>query len=214
MTAFPGLRGCDINLCMDILRRSIVALLLAIASATPALAADPFVTVRPATGSTNSAWWILDMESRATGAMVAGVTLVQINAALGRREAHWCAADALSASSFSSPDPAVRAEIAQYLGGPDIFRATTRMTGVPVLALVGNYRSCQGRTSPFLLLVDLGRAVPRIAYVRTFADWTPFIALRAEGNRLIVSSCLECDHAEILSCNRRTRRFSWRSAGL
>jgi len=49
---------------------------------------------------------------------------------------------------------------------------------------------------------------------RTFADWTPFIVLHADRDRLIVSSCLECDHAEILTYNRRTRRFAWRSEGL
>jgi len=198
------------------LLRSLAALLLTLGSATPAFAADPFVTVRPPSeGSANRAFWILDMESRPTGRMMTGLTLDQINAALPRTGARWCAADAFTASSFSSPDAAVRAEIQRYLAGPDgnIFRAETRMTGLPLLALVGNVRTCAGATAPFLLLVDHRAHVPRVVYVRTFADWTPFIALRADGNRLIVSSCLECDHAEILSYNRRTRRFSWRSDG-
>lgn len=198
-------------------RRSIALLLLAAFAAAPAAASDPFVTIGTTREGGNRAFWIREMQSRPTGTSVAGLTLARINAALGRRDARWCAADALSADSFIASDPAVRAEIAQYLTGPDnnnLFSATTRMTGVPLLAVVGNYRSCAGATAPFLLLVDQNRPVPRIVYVRAFPDWTPFIAMRAVGNRLIVSSCLECDHAEILSYNRRTRRFVWRSAGL
>ncbi|HYD12987.1 MAG TPA: hypothetical protein VEC11_09080 [Allosphingosinicella sp.] len=201
---------------MALLRRSIAALLLAGLAAAPALAADPFVTVKPpAEGPANSAFWILDMESRPDGSSVAGLPLAQLNNAQGRAGPRWCAADPLTAASFASTDPAVSAEIRQYLGGPDgnIFRATTRMTGAPVLALVGNYRTCNGEAAPFLLLVDQSQRRPRVVYIRSFPDWTPFIALRADGNRLVVSSCLECDHAEILSYNRRTRRFSWRSAG-
>ena len=87
------------------------------------------------------------------------------------------------------------------------------MTGLPAIGVVGNARTCAGRVVPFLLLVDHRAHVSRILYVRTFADWTPFITLQADGNRLIVSSCLECDHADILTYNRRTRRFSWHSAG-
>ena len=41
-------------------------------------------------------------------------------------------------------------------------------------------RTCSGATVPFLLLVDHRAHVPRILYVRSFAEWTPFIALRAE----------------------------------
>jgi hypothetical protein len=200
---------------MGLIRRSLAILLLALA-ATPAVAADPFVTVRPPSdGPANSAFWILDMESRPTGRLVAGLTLEQINGALPRTEPRWCAADALTANSFYSADSAVRAEISRYLTGPDgnIFRTETRITGLPALALVGNARTCAGATVPFLLVVDHRAHVPRVLYVRSFADWTPFIALRADGARLIVGSCLECDHAEILSYNRRTRRFSWRSAG-
>ena len=200
---------------MGLIRRSLAILLLALA-ATPALAADPFVTVRPPSeGPAYSAFWILDMESRPTGSLAAGLTLDQLNAALPRSEARWCAVDPFTANSFYSPDAAMRAEIRQYLAGPDgnIFRTETRITGLPALALVGNARTCAGATVPFLLLVDHRAHVPRVIYVRSFADWTPFIALRADGNRLIVGSCLECDHAEILSYNRRTRRFSWRSAG-
>ena len=192
--------------------RSLILLLLACA-ATPAAARDPFVIVRPDPNGGLSAFWILPMESRPTGRLVAGLSLDRINAALPRAEPRWCAAEALSRSSFTSSDRAVRTEIGQYLGGPDgnIFRATTRMTGVPVLALVGNARTCTGRVAPFLLLVDQNRPVPRIVYVRSFADWTPFIALQAEANGLVLSSCLECDHGEVLSYNRRTRRFTWRS---
>lgn len=202
---------------MGTLRRLIVAFLLVFAAATPALAADPFITVKPARdGSTNSAFWIMDMESRPTGTMVAGLNLDRINLALGRGQNTWCAADALSPASFVSSDPAVRAEIARYLRGPDgnLFRATTRMTGVPLTAIVGNYRSCFDQVAPFLMLVDQNRPVPRVVYVHMFTDWTPFIALRADRNRLIVSSCLECDHAIVLSWNPRTRRFALRSEGL
>lgn len=201
---------------MGLIRRSIAVLLPALLAAAPVLAADPFVTVKQPPGEPgNSAFWILEMESRPTGAWVAGLPIVQLNAAPGRGSAPWCTADALSAASFSATAPEVQAEIRRYLGGPEgnIFRATTRMTGVPLLALVGNYRTCSGEAAPFLLLVDQNRRRPRVVYLRTFADWTPFIALRQDGNRLIVSSCLECDHAEILSYNRRTGRFSWRSAG-
>ena len=196
--------------------RRLTTLLLLALTAAPAAASDPFVTIRTTRDGGNSAFWIREMQSRPTGAAVAALTLAQINAALGRRDARWCAADALTSESFASSDPAVRAEIAQYLTGPDnnIFSATTSMTGLPLLAVVGNYRSCTGATAPFLLLVDQNRPMPRLVYVRSFADWTPFITVRAAGNRLIVSSCLECDHAEILSYNRRTRRFAWRSAGL
>lgn len=195
-------------------RRLFPVLLLLVLAATPATAADPFVTVKPVAG--NVAFWIMEMESRPTGGLVAGLTLNQLNAALPRAEARWCAADALTANSFASTHPAVRAEIRQYLAGPDgdFFRTTTGMTGRPLLALVGNYRSCAGAVAPFLLLVDNRAHVPRIVYVRTFPDWTPFIAMRADDNRLIVSSCLECDHAEVLTYNRRTRRFAWRSEGL
>jgi hypothetical protein len=200
---------------MTLVRKLVVFVLLAGLAASPAAASDPFVTVTPSLeGSANRAFWILEMQSRPTGTSVAGLTLAQINAALGRRDARWCAADAFTAASFSSPDPAVRAEIDDYLrGAGDIFRATTTMTGVPVLAVVGNYRSCAGVTAPFLLLVDQNGQVPRIVFVRLFTDWTPFIALRRNGNTLVVGSCLECDHAEILSWNRRTRRFSWRAEG-
>ena len=198
---------------MGLLRRSLALLLLA--AATPAPAADPFVTVRVPPGAAgNEAFWIREMESRPSGELLAGLELARINGALARTEARWCAAEAFTAQSFTSPDPAIRAEIREYLAGPDgnVFRAETRMTGVPALAVVGNARTCAGRVVPFLLLVDQGAHVPRILYVRSFPDWMPFIALRADGNRLIVSSCLECDHAEILSYNRRTRHFSWRSA--
>lgn len=200
---------------MGLLRCLTAFLLPLVLAATPAAASDPFITVTPDPESGNSAFWILRMESRPVGTSIAGLTLAQINAALGPAEARWCAADALTASSFSSPSAMTAAEIEVHFAAdaPDIFRATTRMTGVPVLALVGNFRSCAGGTAPFLLLVDQnGRA--RVVYVRAFADWTPFIALHADGNRLVVSSCLECDHAEILSYNRRTRRFAWRSEGL
>jgi hypothetical protein len=201
---------------MGLLRSLTLLLLPFVLAATPAKASDPFITVTPDPGSGNSAFWIMSMESRPTGTSVAGLTLAQINAALGRTDARWCAADALTAASFSSPSSITAAEIEMYLsaGAPDIFRATTRMTGVPVLALVGNFRSCAGGTAPFLLLVDQNGRAPRLVYVRAFADWTPFIAVRADGNRLVVSSCLECDHAEVLSYNRRTRRFLWRSEGL
>lgn len=200
---------------MGLLRNALAAF-LAIAAASPAKAADPFITVRPARdGGTNSAFWIMEMESRPTGTTVAGLSLDQINLSLGRGQNIWCAADVLSASSFTSSDPAVRAEIAQYLAGPDanLFRATTRMTGVPLTAVVGNYRSCFDQVAPFLMLVDQHRPVPRVVYVHMFADWTPFITLRADRNRLILSSCLECDHAVILSWNPRTRRFALRSGG-
>ena len=201
---------------MGLLRRLIAIVLLAALAAAPAAASDPFVTISTTREGGNSAFWIREMQSRPTGTSVYGLTLAQINAALGRGDARWCAADALTADSFISSDPAVRAEIAQYLTGPDnnLFSATTRMTGVPLLAVVGNYRSCAGATAPFILLVDQNRPVPRVVFVRMFTDWTPFIAMRADGNRLVFSSCLECDHAEILSYNRRTRRFSWRSEGL
>ena len=194
--------------------RSLIALLLFACAATPAAASDPFVTVRADGG--NSAFWIMPMESRPTAGLVAGFTLDRINAALPRTEARWCAAEALTRNSFASSDPAVRAEIGQYLGGPegDPFQTTTVMTGRRLVALVGNARTCAGRVAPFLLLFDNRAHVPRIAYVRTFADWTPFIVLHAGPNRLIVSSCLECDHAEVLTYSRRTRRFTWRSEGL
>jgi hypothetical protein len=199
---------------MGLLRRSLALLLLV--AATPAAAADPFVTVKPpAEGPANSAFWILEMESRPRVSSVAGVELDRINAALPQAEPRWCAAEAFTADSFTSVDAAIRAEIRQYLAGPDgnVFETETRITGRPAIAVVGNARTCAGRVVPFLLLVDHLAQVSRVLYVRTFTDWTPFITLRADGNRLIVSSCLECDHAEILSYNRRTRRFSWRSAG-
>lgn len=201
---------------MNLLRR-IAPLLFAVGAAAPALAADPFVMVKPTPdGSTNVAFWILELESRPTGTTVAGLTLDQINEALEAGEAPWCAADVLTPGSFTSSSPEIRAEIREYLSGSygNAFRATTNMTGRPLLAVVGNARTCQGRVVPFLLLVDTGTSVPRVFHSRTFDDWTPFIALRADGNRLVVSSCLECDHAEVLSYNRRTRRFSWRSEGL
>lgn len=195
---------------MGLLRRLIALLLLA--GATPAVANDPFVTVRADGG--NSAFWIMPMESRPSGGLVAGFTLARINAALPRTEARWCAAEPFSAESFTSSDPALRAEIRQYLAGPggNLFQTTTAMTGRRLVAFVGNARTCAGRVAPFLLLVDNRAHVPRISYVRSFADWTPFITVHADGDRLIVSSCLECDHGEILSYNRRTRRFTWRSA--
>ncbi len=196
---------------MDILRRSIAALLLL--AAAPAAAADPFVTVTPSGEDTSLAWWLLDMNSRPTGTTVAGVTLARINAALPAAEPRWCAAEVLTPASFTSPDPAVRAEIAQYVSGRDgaRFSATTRMTGVPVTALVGNFRACgEGGVGPFVLLVQRDAAGARVVHAHGFFGWTPFIALRAEGDRLIVSSCLECDSAEILSYNRRTGGFHWR----
>jgi hypothetical protein len=199
------------------LRRSLTALLLPfVLAATPAAASDPFITVTPDPAGGNSAFWILPMESRPTGTSVAGLTLAQINAALGPTEARWCAADELTPASFASSDPGIRAEISEYLQGPEApaFRAPTRINGAPLLAVVGNYRSCAGAAAPFVLLVDQRGPAPRLAYVRPLTDWTPFIAMRVDGNRLIFSSCLECDHAEILSYNRRTRRFVWRSAGL
>ncbi len=194
-------------------RRLTAFLLPLVLAATPVAASDPFITVTPDPGSGNSAFWIMRMESRPTGTSVAGLTLAQINAALGRSDARWCAAEALTPRSFTSPAPAIQTEISEYLSGDggNIFRGTTNLTGRPALAIVGNYRSCAGRTAPFLLLVDQRAPVPRVLYVRMFPDWMPFIALRADGHRLIVSSCLECDHAEILSWNRRTRRFAWRS---
>ena len=193
--------------------RSLLALLL-LAGATPAAASDPFVTVRPDPNGGLSAFWILPMDSRPTGGLVAMVSLDQINAALPRTEGRWCAAEPFSGESFTSPDPAVRAEIRQYLAGSggNLFQTTTGMTGRPLVAFVGNARTCAGRVAPFLLLVDNRAHVPRIIYVRTFADWTPFITVQADGDQLIVSSCLECDHGEVLSYNRRTRRFTWRSA--
>lgn len=201
---------------MGLIRRSLALLLPALLAATPAAASDPFVTVKPpAEGGTPGAFWILEMESRPTGSSVAGLSVAQINAALPRGEPGWCAADALTPNSFSSSSTAMNLSIfADLMEAGDVFRTDTRITGLPALALVGNARTCAGATVPFLLLVDHRAQVPRILYVRSFADWTPFIALRADGNRLIVSSCLECDHAEILSYNRRTRRFVWRSAGL
>ena len=201
---------------MGILRRSIIAFLLVFAAAAPARAADPFITVLTARDGGASAFWIRPMDSRPTGTMVAGLTLDQINLSLGRGQRIWCAADGLSASSFASSDPAVRAEIARYLAGPDgnLFRATTRMTGVTLTALVGNYRSSFDEVAPFLLLVDQNGPVPRVVYVHMFTDWTPFITLRTDRSRLIVSACLECDHAVVLSWNPRTRRFALRSGGL
>ena len=199
---------------MGLIHRSLAVLLLA--AAVPAAAADPFVTVKPSAQlPANSAFWILEMESRPASELVAGVELARINAALSRTEPRWCAAEAFTTDSFTSPDPAVRAEIGRYLSGleANVFRAETRMTGLPAIGVVGNARTCAGRVVPFLLLVDHRAHVSRILYVRTFADWTPFITLQADGNRLIVSSCLECDHADILTYNRRTRRFSWHSAG-
>ncbi len=198
---------------MGLLRRSLAVLLLAVA--TPA-AADPFVTVRPpAEGPANTAFWILEMESRPGRAFIAGLELDRINLALPAGEPRWCAAEAFSAESFTSTDPAIRAEIRRYLAGLEgnVFRTETSITGHPALAVVGNARTCAGAVVPFLLVVDHRAHVSRVLYVRTFADWTPFIVVRADGNRLIVGSCLECDHAEILSYDWRTRRFSWRSEG-
>ena len=193
--------------------RSLLALLLLAFAATPAAASDPFVTVR--SDGSSSAFWIMPMESRPTGQAVAGFTLARINAALARTEARWCAAEAFTRNSFTSTDPAVRAELGQYLGGPEgnVFQTFTSLTGRPLLALVGNARTCGGRVAPFLMLVDSRAHVQRLVYVRSFADWTPFIIVRGVRNRLVVSSCLECDHAEILTYNRRTGRFAWRSEG-
>jgi hypothetical protein len=87
------------------------------------------------------------------------------------------------------------------------------MTGAPLTAVVGNYGPCDGGIAPFVLLVRQSARGATVAYARGFFGWTPFIALRADGNRLVLSSCLECDHAEVLSWNRRTRRFVWRSEG-
>ena len=200
---------------MGLIRRSIALLLPALLAAAPALAADPFVTVKPASdGSTNSAFWILDMHSRPTGMSVEGVALAQINAALDRTQARWCAADTLTRNSFASSSPAVQAEIQSYLGNEhfEFFRTNTRMTGRPLRAVVGNRRSCSGEVAPFVLLVDTRGREPAVVFVHVFADWGPFIVMHDDGIRLIFSSCLECDHAEILSYSRRTRRFSWRSA--
>ncbi|HTU09834.1 MAG TPA: hypothetical protein VMG08_02955 [Allosphingosinicella sp.] len=197
---------------MSLARNLAAVLLLAVLPATQAAAADPFVTVSPtADGSTGLAWWLLDMNSRPKGTTVAGITLAQINAALGAGEPRWCAADVLTPASFTSPDPAVRAEIAQSVTGPagSIFSATTRMTGVPLTAVVGNYLACDGGVAPFVLLVQPAATGATLVYVRGYFGWTPFIAVRADANRLIVSSCLECDHAEILTY--RAGRFSWRS---
>lgn len=154
------------------------------------------------------------MASRPVGTSVAGIPLARINAALGPRQPRWCQAQAFTNASFTSPHPAIRAQIAaslRQLGNP--FFVRIRMNGRPLDAHVGNYRACNGRTAPFLLLVDRSTRTPRVAYVRALSDWTPFIGLQSEGGRLIVRSCFECDHAEALVWDRRRGRFAWRNAG-
>lgn len=208
----PGVTAalsCD----MRTIGHLLVALAFAAGFAPAAMAQRPFVSVSAADGS-NLAWWIRDMTSRPAGTVVAGLPLARINAALVRGSPRWCQAQALATSSFTSPSPAIRAEIAatmRELGSP--FFARLRMGGRPLDAVAGNYRACNGRVAPFLLLVDRSARVPRVAYVQTMPEWQPFIAIRAEGSRLIARSCLECDHVEALSWDRRRARFVWRNLG-
>lgn len=188
---------------------SLAALLSALAG--PALAAEPFVTVSPARGG-NAAWWLAPMASRPTGTSVAGVPLARINAALDETESPWCAADALDEHAFTSDDPAIRAEIAaDFASAGELFRATMRVRQRTLDAVVGNFRACSGEIAPFVLLLDRRRPEPRVVFVRMFTDWGPFITLRRAGQDLAFSSCLQCDHAEILAYDRGARRFYWRS---
>jgi len=189
-----------------------LAVLLATAAA-PARAAEPFVTVSRAGGG-NEAWWLARIESRPTGQGVEGVPLAQINAALGAGQPAWCAADALTNASFASDDPAIRAEMDEdFAREGELFRATLRTGRRELLAVVGHYRACSGDVAPFALLIDREGAAPRVAYVRTFDDWGPFIVVRPAGRRLVFSSCLMCDHAETLAWDG-ARRFRWRVEGL
>lgn len=182
--------------------------------ASPTLAADPFITLAPSGSGVSEAWWLARMESRPTGQNVAGVPLDRINAALDETEARWCAADALTAASFATADPALRTEIRDYLANAgEPFRATMTVDRRALQAVVGNFRSCAGEIAPFVLLIDQRAHVPRVAFVRMFTDWTPFITVRRSGADLVFSSCLECDHGEVLAYDRGARRFYWRSEG-
>lgn len=184
-----------------------------------AWARDPFVTVsaadRAGTPPTNIAWWLRDMVSRPTGTMVAGVSLETINASLDETETPWCQAEALTIASFASPDGAVQAEIdATWRGlGANPFRADTSMTGRALQAVVGHFQGCGGESAPFVMLVNMTARTPRIAFLRMFTDWQPFIVMRRAGHDLVFSSCLECDHGEALSYDRGQRRFYWRNVG-
>ncbi len=198
------------------LKRPLLALAaIWLAATAPAQAAGPFITVSPPGDGPNLAWWLLPMESNPTGRQVAGLTLGQINAALDETEARWCAADVLTPDAFSSPDPVLQTEIRDYLVSERItFETTTQMTGRELHAVVGNFRSCEGETAPFVLLTDQRAQVPQVVFVRMFTDWTPFIAMRREGQALMFGSCLECGHAQSLTYNRRTGGFAWRDDGM
>lgn len=187
-----------------------------LAVATQAQAADPFITVAPPRADgPRLAWWLLDMASAPTGQRIAGLTLDRIDEALDETESRWCAADALTPDSFASSDPALPAQIRDDLAEAGMtFRATTRMTGLPIEAVVGNFLSCADETAPFVLLVDQRSHVPRVVFVRIFTGAAPFVAMRRDGEDLVFSSCLECDHAETLTYDRRARRFAWRSDGM
>lgn len=201
---------------MHLIRPLIAFAAAGLAVAAPAQPAAPFVTVSPpgADGPT-MAWWVRDMTSAPTGTHIATLPLARINATLDETETPWCAANVLTPDAFASPDPTLAAEIRAYLAEvPDAFRATTNMTGRRLTALVGNFRSCAGEVAPFVMLIDERSRMLSVAFVRMFTDWTPFITVRRYGEDLIFSSCFECGHAEILSYDRRARRFYWRSDGL
>ncbi len=186
-----------------------------LAVSAPAQPTPPFIAVSAPGDGPNLAWWLLPMESNPTGQRVAGLTLEQINAALDETESPWCAADVLTPNSFASSDPALQAEIRDYLASEGMtFETTTQMTGRTLQALVGNFRSCAGEIAPFVMLIDERPRMPDAVFVRMFTDWTPFITVRRYGEDLIFSSCFECGHSEILSYDRRAGRFYWRDEGM
>lgn len=170
-----------------------------VATASPQEGRDPFVVVRNTRrgGSGEGvAWWLRDMDVDPDGGAVSGVSIAALNAHRGAGKTPWCAANAMSRSSFTSESSAVRAEIDQSMA--DTAAANFAIHGVnitgsgPQDGVVGAFETCDGQVGSFLLITDR-ETRPNIVRLEEWSDWKGLIRLQERDDGLFVSSCFECD---------------------
>lgn len=147
----------------------------------------------------NHAWWLratLTPDSRT----LFGLPLAHFNP-------RWCAAD------FWEPSLLPRDALVEAFVGTDLaFSQTWHAHGLPsLLAKVGVYRRCDGKTGSFVALLDLRGPRTRVRHVEEIEP-AAFTALAlSRNNALEIWWCSECDDFLEMSWDVGRQKFVFRA---
>lgn len=191
---------------------------------------DPFVFVSETeedgtkVQAASLTWYLLPMKIRTTGSAVSGVRISAINSFLKRQSAsrpaitpdQWCFANALSDHSYVSANRIVQANIDQSFrtNGEHRFQLRGRFTGTSeLLATVGHYEDCAGKTHSFILITDNSGTTPAIVHVDTLPYVGGLQYMRLVDGKITVSTCFECGDVAGLFYDPVNRRWYWEALG-